>query len=139
MSDIRRKVELFFCRALSAAMPGRSFLPSKGGTDLAAEEKVVPPFVVVQALEPQCVLADPATWQLEVTVTCVSHIGDSDAPAHSGAVGEIVEALRGIPRGYNGELQLLVHGIDLVAIENFSDEKERSRGDTIRIRLGCSG
>lgn len=69
MNEIKRKVELFICAILSAALPAMKFVPSKGDDDTQDESPLEPPFTAVEAENAERLIEDEPTWQVQVLVT----------------------------------------------------------------------
>jgi hypothetical protein len=138
MNDIKRKVELWLCQALSEALPAQRFVPLKGGSDLEDAEVIEPPYTVVDVREAVKFLQSGSTWTLEVAVTLVTHIQAVTTPEHSRTVREICDALLNLGSGYNAEHALIVHGVDVVTMESVDDEARQSHGDVIMCTVGAS-
>ncbi|MEA3208373.1 MAG: hypothetical protein QOE70_1430 [Chthoniobacter sp.] len=148
MSDeIKRKVELWLCREMRAAIPGSRAVPSKGGDDGGGEaDQPEPPFTFAKVVECNEITPQgaevPGVYQITVKVARVSHIDETSAPQHSAQVQQFREALRGLRRGYYEPLQLVINGIDFApnsSNEEISDADQQAHGDVFTLVMGVTG
>ena len=148
MSDeIKRKVEIWLCREMKAAIPGSRAVPSKGGDDVeGAADEPEPPFTFVKVVEcneltPQG--ADvPGVYQITVKIARVSHIDDTSAPQHSEQVQQFRQALRELRRGLYAPLQIVINGIDFApnsSNEEVQDSEGQAHGDVFTMVMGVAG
>ena len=126
MSDeIKRKVERWICAEMRAAIPGSRAVPSKGGDGEIDEPE--PPFTFTKVTE--CNEIAPDVYQVTAKIARVSHIDETTSAAHSAAVRQFHDALRGLRRGYYPPLELMINGIEFAA--NASNEEiQRQRGQS---------
>jgi hypothetical protein len=138
MNDIKRKVELWLCQALSEALPAQRFVPLKGGSDVEDGTVIEPPYTVIDVREAVKFLQDSSTWTLEVAVTLVTHLQTTTTPEHSRMVRAIYDVIVNLGSGYNVEQELIVHGVDVVTTESVDDETRETHGDVIMCTVGAS-
>lgn len=139
-NEIKRKVELWLCGTLAAAVQSVRFFPTHGGSESDDAAEIEPPYCEV-AVDgaPEKVLAQESTWTVRVALGYLSHIDETDTPAHSATVRAIYEALGTLGRGYQAAQQLVVHGIDIESTDTFSDDQSQIHGDVFNLVLGVSG
>ena len=139
MSDeIKRKVERWLCAEMRSAIPGSRAVPSKGGDGEADEPE--PPFTFAKVTE--CNEIAPDVYQVTAKIARVSHIDETTSAAHSAAVRQFHDALRGLRRGYYAALDLRINGIEFAANatnEEIQDSEQQAHADVLTMVMGVAG
>lgn len=139
--DVKRKAELSLVALLGEALPDLVFYPSKGGTDDGGNTKPIPPFSVIWIDDAEKTLPNDKVYLLEGTVVFVSRAAQPDGidvTEHSDDVRQIYDAMLKIGRGVDVERSLIVHGIDVSKINEYTDSERQAWGDTISFTMGVS-
>jgi hypothetical protein len=136
--EIKRKAELSLVAILGEALPDLSFYPSKGGDDDGGSSLPKPPFGAIWIQDAAKTLATEKTYLLSGTIVWVSRMGGTDVADHSDSVRTIYDALLAIKPGEDSARSLLIHGIDIVTVNEFTDNDRHAFGDTISFVMGAS-
>lgn len=141
--EIKRKAELSLVRLLGELIPDFDFYPSKGGDEDGGVTLPRPPFGAVWIDNAEKTLATELTYLLTGTVVWVTRAnapdGSGDVADHSDAVKRIYDAMVTLSAGgADPSHQLMIHGIDISLVNEFSDAERLAHGDTISFTLGAS-
>jgi hypothetical protein len=68
----------------------------------------------------------------------ITRAGQTDVAEHSDSVNQIYNAMLAFPAGQDVEHQLVVHGLDIDTINEFSDTERLAHGDVISFAMGVS-
>ena len=134
--DIKRKAEMFVAAQLKVAVPGVTFYPSRHAMQDPEATELIPPYAVVESRDAEKMMANEDTWMVAMGLGYVTHIEDPYDPSK---VRDIQLALEAIKPGYDGEHEIVVHGLDVSGVDDFEDSEKRARGDVISFTLACSG
>lgn len=138
--DIQRKAELTLVALLAEILPDFTFYPSKGGDDTGGTTTPRPPFGAVWIDTAEKTIAQERTWLLGGTVVWVTRSDITDVGDHTDAVKQIYNALliiQGNP-GADPIHSLIVHGLDIALVNEFTDSERLAHGDTIQFTMGVS-
>jgi hypothetical protein len=139
--DIKRKAELSLVALLAEALPDLTFYPSKGGTDDGGTTLPKPPFGAIWIDNAEKTHQDAKIYILTGTVVWITRAGarvDGDVSDHSDSVRLIYDAISNIGSGTDVDRSLVIHGIDVATINEFSDAERLAHGDTISFTMGVS-
>jgi hypothetical protein len=139
--DIKRKAELSLVALLGESLSDLTFYPSKGGTDDGGTSKPVPPFGVIWIDDAEKTHSDQKCYILNGTIVWISRAGIPKGPdisEHSDDVRLVYDAISNIGSGTDVDRSLIVHGIDVGKVNEFSDEARQAWGDTISFTMGVS-
>jgi hypothetical protein len=138
--DIKRKAELSLVAVLTEALPGLTFYPAKGGSDDGGSTLPKPPCGVIWIQDADKTLATEKTYLLQGTVVWVSRMepGGTDVAVHSDQVRLIYDAILAIIPLRDDTRLLLIHGIDITTVNEFTDNERHAYGDTISFVMGAS-
>lgn len=139
--DIKRKSELSLVALLSEALPDLTFYPSKGGTDDGGTTKPVPPFGVIWIDDAEKTHSNEKCYILTGTIVWISRAGIPKGPdisEHSDDVRLVYNAVSTIGSGTDVDRSLIIHGIDVSKVNEFSDAERQAWGDTISFTMGVS-
>jgi hypothetical protein len=139
--DVKRKAELTLATLLGESLPDLTFYVSKGGDDDGGTSLPKPPFGVVWIDNAENTLPGSKTYLLTGTIVWVSraeaNIG-GDVAEHSDSVKLICDALLGVDRGADEQRSLIVCGIDIDTVNEFTDSDRQAHGDTISFTMGVN-
>lgn len=136
--EIKRKAELTLVALLSELLPELTFYPSKGGDDDGGVTLPKPPFGAIWIDGAEKTMAQERTYFLRGTVVWVTRASTQDLAEHSDSVQQIYNAMLTITNGADPERSLIVHGLDISEINEFSDGDRKAHGDTISFVMGVS-
>jgi hypothetical protein len=147
--DIKRKAELNLVAQFGTLLPDLAFYPSKGGTDDGGTSLPRPPFGVIWIDNAEKVLPNNKTYLLTGTIVWITRAsvpgvtpgtppGTGDVADHSDAVQQIYNAVLQIGPGLDPVHNLIVHGIDVSDVDEFTDAERLAHGDTISFRMGAN-
>jgi hypothetical protein len=139
--DVKRKAELVLVSLFSEALPDLTFYPSKGGTDEGGTSLPQPPFGAIWIENAEKTHPLDRIYMLNGTVVWVTRADakkDSDVADHSETVRQIENAIIAIGSGADPERSLIVHGIEVVTVNEFTDNERHAHGDTISFVMGVS-
>lgn len=139
--DIQRKAELCLVALLGEILPDFNFYPSKGGDDDGGTTLPRPPFGAIWIDNAEKTMATERTYLLNGVVVWVSRAITDDVADQSDAVQQIYNALIAINNqapGADPAHSLMVHGLDISGVNEFSDSERQAHGDTISFTMGAS-
>jgi hypothetical protein len=139
--EIKRKAELTLVSLLAELLPDFSFYPSRGGDDDGGITLPKPPFGAVWIDNAEKTISYERTYMLSGTVVWVTRAGPragEDVAEHSDAVQQIYNALLTITHGADPDRSLMVHGLDIDLVNEFSDTDRLAHGDTISFTMGVT-
>ena len=136
--DIKRQTELYLCRKLMAALPGRTFVPFSGGDETHDSFDIEPPFGVIAVTEAEKTCPTESTWQVSGTAQWVTHITEATSPEHSQQVREMYSALGSLPPD-SSDSAFSFHGIDVDHVDMTEDDKSRARAGIVKFAAGVGG
>ena len=134
---IGRRLELFLCTKLRAAVPDRQILPYSGGDERGDSFDVEPPLGVIACNECEKTHQQENTWLIKGSLQWISHITEQTPQEHEMAARVLVANLQAI----NGEQQdyFTFHGIDVTDEKMAQSDDGRHRASIIHFTAGCSG
>lgn len=138
--EIKRKAELSLVALLTEALPDFLFVPSKGGTDEGGVTMPKPPFGAIWIDNAEKTLAQAKVFLLSGSVVWITRAAakDGDVLDHSDAVQQIYSAMLKIGSGVDVDRSLIIHGIDVATVNEFSDSERLAHGDVISFTMGAS-
>lgn len=136
--EVKRKAELCLVGLLAELLPDLSFYPSKGGDDDGGVTLPRPPFGAVWIDNAEKTMGQQRTYMLTGTVVWVSRETKDDVADQADTVQQIYNAILGIGSGADPIHSLMVHGIDIASMDEFSDADRQAHGDTISFTMGVS-
>lgn len=137
--EIQRKAELCLVGLLGELLPDLTFYPSKGGDDDGGVTLPRPPFGAIWITAAEKTMAQQRTWLLSGNVVWVTRETKDDVADHSDTVKQIYNAILSIVTpGADPVHSLIVHGIDIAAVDEFSDTDRQAHGDTIAFTMGVT-
>lgn len=139
--DIQRKAELCLVALLGEILPDLSFYPSKGGDDDGGVTLPRPPFGAIWIDNAEKTVSYNRTYMLTGTVVWVTRESKDDVADQSDTVQQIYNALISIndqTPGADPNHSLMVHGLDISTVNEFSDTDRQAHGDTISFVMGVS-
>jgi hypothetical protein len=138
--EVKRKAELSLVAILTEALSELSFYPSKGGDNEGGTSLPKPPFGAVWIQDAEKTLPNEKTYLLTGTVVYVSRSGakGQDVHDHSESVRQIYDALLAVIPGEDPQQAIVIHGIDIVTVNEFTDTERHAFGDTISFVMGVS-
>lgn len=139
--EVKRKAELTLATLLTEALPDLTFYVSKGGDESGGSSLPKPPFGAVWIENAEKTIQNERTYLLTGTVVWVTRaeakVG-GDVAEHAEAVRLITNAVQAIGSGVDQEHSLVIHGIDVATVNEFSDNERQAHGDTISFMMGVS-
>lgn len=138
--EIKRKAELSLVSLLTEALPDFAFYPSKGGSDDGGVTLPKPPFGAVWIDDAEKTVAQAKIYLLRGSVVWITRAGthEGDVADHSDAVQQIYNAILKIGSGVDVDRSLIIHGIDIATVNEFSDTERLAHGDVISFTMGAS-
>lgn len=139
--EIKRKAELSMVMLLTELLPEFNFYSSKGGDEQGGVTQPRPPFGAVWIDNAEKTMAQELTYILSGTVVWVTRAAspEGDVADHSDTVKKIYDAMLTISAGGADPVhQLMIHGMDISLVNEFSDDDRLAHGDTITFTLGAS-
>jgi hypothetical protein len=144
--EIKRKAELSLVALLTEALPNFNFYPSKGGDDDGGNTLPRPPFgaIWIENAEKTVQQSTPAGNRIYlltgsvVWITRAQANTEGDVFDHSEAVQQIYNAMLAIGHGTDVDRKLIIHGIDVATVNEFSDAERLAHGDVIGFTMGAS-
>jgi hypothetical protein len=139
--EIKRKAELTLVSLLSELLPDLSFYPSKGGDEDGGITLPKPPFGAIWIENAEKTIAYERTYVLTGVVVWVTRAGKragQDVAEHSDIVQQIYNAMLTITSGADPDRSLIVHGLDISLVNEFSDTERLAHGDTISFTMGVT-
>lgn len=139
--EIKRKAELSLVGLLTELLPDFNFYPSKGGDEGGGVTLPRPPFGAIWIDNAEKTIGQELTYLLTGTVVWVTRAAaqDGDVADHSDAVKRIYDAMQTFaPGGADPAHQLMIHGMDISLVDEFSDAERLAHGDTISFTMGAS-
>lgn len=140
--DIQRKAELCLVGLLGEILPDFTFYPSKGGDDEGGTTLPRPPFGAIWIDNAEKMVSYNKTYMLTGTVVWVTRATTDDVAEHSDAVEQIYNALSTIAMtqcpGADPVHSIIVHGLDVGLVNEFSDTDRKAHGDTVSFTMGAS-
>lgn len=139
--EIKRKAELTLVSLLAELLPDFSFYPSKGGDDDGGVTLPKPPFGAIWIENAEKTIAYERTYLLSGIVAWITRAEaklGGDVAEHSDAVQQIYNALLTIDGGADPDRSLIVHGLDISLVNEFSDTDRQAHGDTISFTMGVT-
>jgi hypothetical protein len=138
--EVKRKAELSLVAILSGALPDLSFYPAKGGDDDGGTSLPSPPFGAIWIQDAEKTMPNEKTYLLNGTVVWVSRMVQAglDVTDHSESVRQIYDVLLNTEPGNDTAHSLMIHGIDIVTVNEFTDDERHAYGDTISFVMGVS-
>jgi hypothetical protein len=125
---------------LGESLPDFNFYPSKGGDESGGVTSPRPPFAAIWIDNAEKTMATELTYILTGTVVWVTRAGqpEGDVADHADVVKQIYDAMLTIGSGADPQHGLMVHGIDISLVDEFSDTERLAHGDTISFTMGVS-
>lgn len=136
--DVKRKAELFLVANLGSTFPDLSFYPSKGGDDDGGQTLPRPPFGAIWIEDADKTIGYEKTYLLGGNIVWISREGVTDVADQSDTVQQIYSAVMQIQSQTDNLHQLLVHGIDVATVNEFTDTDRQAHGDVISFTMGVS-
>jgi len=136
--EVKRKAELCLVGLLAELLPDLSFYPSKGGDDDGGTTLPRPPFGAIWIDNAEKTIGYQRTYMLTGTVVWVTRESVTDVADQSDTVQQIYNAILTIGAGADPIHSLMVHGIDIATMDEFSDAERQAHGDTISFTMGVS-
>lgn len=136
--EVKRKAELCLVGLLGELLPDLNFYPSKGGDDDGGTTLPRPPFGAIWIDNAEKTIGYERTYLLTGTVVWVSREPKTDVADQSDTVQQIYNAMLSIESGADPAHSLIVHGLDINTMEEFSDSDRQAHGDTISFVMGVS-
>lgn len=136
--EVKRKAELCLVGLLAELLPDLNFYPSKGGDDDGGVTLPRPPFGAIWIDNAEKTMGQERTYMLTGTVVWVSRETKDDVSDQSDTVQQIYNAILTITNGADPIHSLMVHGIDIANMDEFSDADRQAHGDTISFTMGVS-
>lgn len=139
--EVKRKAELTLVSLMSELLPDFSFYPSKGGDDDGGATLPKPPFGAIWIDNAEKTISYQRTYMLTGVVVWVTRAearAGGDVAEHSDAVQQIYNALLTITNGADPDRSLIVHGLDISLVNEFSDFDRHAHGDTISFTMGVT-
>lgn len=140
-TEVKRKAELTLVALLSELLPDLTFYASKGGDDDGGSSLPKPPFGAIWIDNAENTLPGLKTYFLTGTIVWVSRADaktGGDILDHADAVGQIYDAILKIGSGEDVERGLIVCGIDITSLNEFTDSDRQAHGDTISFTMGVN-
>ncbi len=134
---IGRRLELFLCEKLRAAVPGIQILPFSGGDQTGDAFDVEPPLTVIAASESEKTHQQENTWIIKGSMQYITHLTETTPQQHDISVRILIANLQAIA----GEQQdyFTFHGLDIADEKMTEDDKSRCRASIIHFTAGASG
>lgn len=143
--EIKRAAELSLVQLLTEALPDFTFYPAKGGYDEGGVTLPKPPFGAVWIDDAEKTVSYEKTYLLRGSVVWVTRAASAtsssvgtDVSEHSDVVNQIYSAILRIGNGTDVVHQIIIHGIDVGTVNEFSDAERLAHGDTISFTMGVS-
>jgi hypothetical protein len=143
--EVKRKAELTLATLLMEALPDFTFYVSKGGTDTGGVTLPKPPFGAVWIDDAEKTISYEKIYFLRGSVVWITRAGkgepgtaSTDVAVHSDAVQQIYNAMLEIGSGADVDRKLIVHGIDVGSVNEFSDIDRLAHGDVIAFTMGVT-
>jgi hypothetical protein len=141
--EIKRKAELSLVGLLGEMLPNFDFYPSKGGYEDGGVTLPTPPFGAVWIDNAEKTIGQELTYLLTGTVVWVTRAnapdGSGDVADHSDSVKQIYDAMQSLAAGgADPDRQLMIHGMDISLVDEFSDAERLAHGDTISFTMGAT-
>jgi hypothetical protein len=139
--DVQRKAELAMVSLLANALPDFVFYPSKGGDDDGGVTKPVPPFGTVWIDSAEKTIAYERTWFLNGTCVWITRSVTQDVSDHTDVVTQIYNALLSFQEQSpisDTTHSLLIHGLDVGLVSEFTDSERLAHGDAIQFTMGVT-
>jgi len=136
--EVKRKAELCLVGLLAELLPDLSFYPSKGGDDDGGVTLPRPPFGAIWIDNAEKTIGYERTYMLTGTVVWVSRETKDDVADQSDTVQQIYNAMLTITNGADPIHSLIVHGLDISTMDEFSDSDRQAHGDTISFTMGVT-
>jgi len=136
--EVKRKAELCLVGLLAELLPDLSFYPSKGGDDDGGVTLPRPPFGAIWIDNAEKTIGYEKTYMLTGTVVWVSRETKDDVADQSDTVQQIYNAMLTITNGADPIHSLIVHGLDISTMDEFSDSDRQAHGDTISFTMGVT-
>lgn len=122
---------------LNQALPTFKFYPSRGGGDIDEPIAPEPPFGVVIIDDTSQTLSGDV-WMMHGHIVWVTSMDREGVIQASQEARSINEALKTFPSGFDSTHNLIVHGFDIDATDEFSDNDRQARGDTLAFSIGVT-
>jgi len=138
--EVKRAAELSLVALLKEAT-GFDFYPSKGGTDTGGITFPKPPFGAVWIDNAEKTYSYLKVYYLRGSVVWVTRAAanvEGDVAGHSDAVNQIYNAMLNIGAGEDDVHSIIIHGLDIDTINEFSDTERLAHGDVIAFTMGVS-
>lgn len=140
--DVKRKAELSLVSLLGEALPDFTFYASKGGSDDGGTSLPKPPFGAIWVEHAEKTHPNDRIYMLTCNLVWVSRADakvGGDVAEHSESVRLIYDAIIALGNGgADPERSLMIHGIDVDSVDEFTDTDRFAHGDTISFVMGVS-
>jgi hypothetical protein len=138
--EVKRKAELSLVAIFAEALPDLVFYPAKGGNDEGGTSLPKPPFGAVWIQNADNTMPNEKTYLLSGTVVWVSRMETkgADVHDHSESVRQIYDTIMNTGPRTDTDRSLIIHGIDVVTVNEFTDTERHAYGDTISFVMGVS-
>lgn len=136
--EVKRKAELTLVSLLSESLSDLTFYPSKGGDADGGVTLPRPPFGAIWIDNAEKTVSYERTYILSGTVVWVTRAGITDVSDHSDEVRQIYNAMLSIGSGADPDQSLIVHGLDISLVNEFTDSDRQAHGDTISFTMGVT-
>ena len=134
---IGRRLELFLCTKLIAAVPGSQILPFSGGDSASDATEVEPPLGVIAAIETEKTHGQENTWIIKGSLQWITHMDEATPQEHETAVRILVANLQEIA-GVQ-ETYFTFHGLDIGDEKMSQSEDGSHRASIVSFTAGVSG
>jgi hypothetical protein len=138
--EIKRAAELSLASFLEEALPGFAFYVSKGGTETGGVTFPKPPFGAIWIDDAEKTISYLKVFLLRGSVVWITRAGspEGDVAAHSDSVQQIYNALLNVGSGTDDAHNLVIHGLDVGTVNEFSDTERLAHGDVISFTMGVT-
>jgi len=142
--EIKRKAELALVALLGERLTDLNFYPSKGGDDDGGTTLPRPPFGAIWIENAEKTMAQQKTYMLSGVVVWVTRAGTTDVSDETDTVKQIYDAmilidqLIRVGESADPTHSLIIHGLDISMVDEFSDPERLAHGDTISFTMGAS-
>ncbi len=138
--EVKRKAELSLVAFFADVLPDLSFYPSKGGTDDGGITLPKPPFGAIWIQNAENTITEGKTYLLSGTIVWVSRAEGrgQDVSDHTDAVKQICNAIQQLEPMTDLDRSLIICGMDISTVNEFTDSDRHAYGDTISFTMGVN-